>query len=55
VSSLPFLMFFWINLVNPKYMNSMYDHPWGYYILGFGILMQLVGWLIIRKIVNIEL
>lgn len=54
VSALPFFLFFWINLVNPAYMKSLYDHPNGYYILGGGIVMQVVGWLIIRKIVNIE-
>jgi tight adherence protein B len=54
VSALPFFMFFWINVVNPGYMKSMYDHPWGVYILGAGVLMQMVGWLIIRKIVAIE-
>ena len=54
VSALPFFMFFWINVVNPGYMKTMYDHPWGVYILGAGVLMQLIGWLIIRKIVAIE-
>jgi tight adherence protein B len=54
VSALPFFMFFWINLVNPNYMKSLYEHPWGYYILGLGVVMQFVGWLIIRKIVNIQ-
>lgn len=55
VSALPFFLFFWINLVNPAYMKTMYDHPNGIYILGGGIVMQVVGWLIIRKIVNIEI
>jgi len=55
VSALPFFLFFWINLVNPAYMKTLYDHPNGIYILGGGIVMQVVGWLIIRKIVNIEI
>ncbi len=54
VSALPFFLFFWINLVNPTYMKSMYDHPLGYWILGGGVVMQIIGWLIIRKIVDIE-
>jgi tight adherence protein B len=54
VSTLPFFMFFWITLVNPDYMKPMYEHPWGYWILGAGIGMQFVGWLIIKKIVNIQ-
>jgi tight adherence protein B len=55
VSVLPFLLFFWINLVNPNYMKTLYDHPYGVYILGVGMVMQVVGWLIIRKIVNIRI
>ena len=55
VSALPFFLFFWINLVNPSYMKSLYDHPNGVYILTAGVIMQIVGWLIIRKIVNIQI
>ncbi|MGE0130944.1 MAG: type II secretion system F family protein [Blastocatellales bacterium] len=55
VSALPFFLFFWINLVNPAYMKTLYDHPYGIYILGTGVVMQIVGWLIIRKIVNIQI
>jgi tight adherence protein B len=55
VSALPFLLFFWINIVNPSYMQTLYDHAYGIYILGTGIIMQIVGWLIIRKIVNIQI
>ncbi len=55
VSALPFFLFFWINLVNPGYMKTLYDHPNGVYILAAGVIMQIVGWLIIRKIVNIEI
>jgi tight adherence protein B len=54
VSALPFFLFFWINIVNPKYMNSLYEHEWGMTILGGAIVMQVIGWLIIKKIVNIE-
>jgi len=55
VSALPFFLFFWINIVNPAYMKTLYDHPNGIYILGTGMVMQVVGWLIIRKIVDIEI
>ena len=54
VSALPFFLFFWINLVNPGYMKTLYDHEYGMYILGTGIAMQGIGWLIIRKIVDIK-
>lgn len=55
VSALPFFLFFWINLVNAGYMKPLYDHPNGIYILGLGVVMQVIGWLIIRKIVDIEI
>ena len=55
VSALPFILFFWINAANPKYLQSLYDHPMGMYILGSGIVMQIIGWLIIRKVVQIEI
>ena len=55
VSALPFILFFWINAANPKYLQSLYDHPMGMYILGAGIGMQIIGWLIIRKVVQIEI
>ncbi len=55
VSALPFILFFWINLANPKYLQSLYEHPSGYFILGAGIVMQFIGWMIIRRIVKIEI
>ncbi len=55
VSALPFFLFFWINMVNPAYMKTLYDHEYGVYILGTGVVMQIIGWLIIRKIVDIKL
>ncbi len=54
VSASPFLIFFWINLVDPSYMKTFYDHEYGVYALGAGAAMQIAGWLIIRKIVNIQ-
>jgi tight adherence protein B len=54
VSALPFFLFFWINLFNADYMKPLYEHPSGYTILGVGIGMQVVGWLVIKKIVRIE-
>ena len=50
----PFFLFFLINLVNPYYMKTFYDHEHGVYALGAGAVLQVVGWLIIRKIVNIQ-
>lgn len=55
VCAMPFFLFFSINLVNPSYiMKTFYDHEYGVYALGAGAFMQIVGWLTIRKIVNIQ-
>jgi Flp pilus assembly protein TadB len=54
VGASPFLLFFSINLVNTSYMKTFYDHKYGVYTLGLGAVMQVAGWLIIHKIVNIQ-
>jgi len=54
VSALPFVIFFVISAINPTYLQTLYDDPSGRYILGAGIAMQVIGWLIIRRIVKVE-
>ncbi len=41
-------------LTAPDYFHKMWDHPNGRAILGFALLMQLLGGLAIRKIVDIK-
>lgn len=41
-------------LVNPGYESVLIDHPTGRVMCGVGVIMQLVGMLLIRKIVNIK-
>jgi tight adherence protein B len=53
-SALPFLLFYSINLVNPSYMKTFYDHKHGVYALGVGAVMQVAGWLITREVINIQ-
>ncbi|HZS04136.1 MAG TPA: type II secretion system F family protein [Blastocatellia bacterium] len=55
VSALPFILFLLINMTNPGYMQPLYDHEWGTYILTGGIAMQIIGWLTIKRITRIEL
>jgi tight adherence protein B len=54
VCASPFFLFYSINLVNPAYMKTFYDHKHGVYALGVGAVMQVVGWLITREVVNIQ-
>jgi tight adherence protein B len=53
-SASPFFLFYSINLLNPSYMKTFYDHKNGVYALGVGAVMQVVGWLITREVVNIQ-
>jgi tight adherence protein B len=54
VGASPILLFISISLANPFYMKTFYDAEYGVYTLGAGALMQIAGWLIIHKIVNIQ-
>jgi len=54
ISALPLFLFFWINLINPTFMDPLYKHEYGMYILGGAVVMQGIGWIIIKKIVTIE-
>jgi Flp pilus assembly protein TadB len=54
VGASPFLLFTSSSLVNPSYMKAFYGHQYGVYALGMGAALQITGWFIIHKIVNIE-
>jgi len=41
-------------LINPDYMSRLFSDPWGRIALGTAAGMQFIGYLIIRKIVRIE-
>ena len=52
---LPIAIGFLLYSINPGYMNIMLEDRTGKIILGFGFVMQLAGYMWIRKIVNIEI
>ncbi|HEX5085375.1 MAG TPA: type II secretion system F family protein [Blastocatellia bacterium] len=54
IAASPFILFISSSLVNPSYMKTFYDHPYGVYALAAGAALQITGWFIIHKIVNIE-
>jgi tight adherence protein B len=54
LSVLPAGMCVFMVMVAPDYFHKMWDHPSGRTILGLAFLLQLLGWLTIRKIVNIK-
>lgn len=53
ISALPIFIGIAVSVINPGYMNSMWEFPWVIMPICGGVLL-LAGFLIIRKIVNIE-
>ncbi len=43
-----------ISTVNPAYMSLLVTRPIGWVLLGLGLVSQLIGIMIIRKIIQIE-
>ena len=54
LATLPLVVGFFIFLVNREYMEILYTHPLGQSLLGFAIVLQFVGFLWIRQIVNVQ-
>ena len=54
LSVLPAGMCIFMIMIAPDYFHKMWDHPAGRTVLGAAFLLQLLGWLTIRKIVNIK-
>lgn len=54
LSALPVGIAVFMAMIAPNYFHKMWDHPAGRAILGLAFLMQFLGWLTIRKIVNIK-
>jgi tight adherence protein B len=52
--ALPLFMFILLWFINPEYIRILVDEKAGRYLLGAGIVMQFLGMLAIRKIVNIK-
>jgi tight adherence protein B len=55
LSALPIILFSILYMLNPSYMSILFTDPVGKILVGVGISMQLVGFLWIRKIINIEI
>lgn len=43
-----------LHLVNPDFIRPMFQHPLGLALLAVGAAMQVVGFVVIRRMVNIE-
>ncbi|TSI02279.1 type II secretion system F family protein [Lysinibacillus sp. BW-2-10] len=54
ITLLPIALGFYFYLVNPDYFTILLEEPLGWLLLGFGSFFLLVGWLVIRMIIRIE-
>jgi len=43
-----------ISVFNPGYITPLFDHPTGRFMLTGAIMLQIVGFIIIQKIVKIK-
>ncbi len=51
---LPVVVFFLLMLVNPEYMTGLTRFPFGKHLIGGAIILQIIAFLVIRRIVNIR-
>jgi len=54
LAALPVVVGSFIFLINREYMDPLFTHPIGKALLGLAMTLQFVGFLWIRKIVNVE-
>lgn len=55
LSALPILVFFVAKALNPEYVDILLHEPDGQAMLGAAVVMQIMGMLMIKKIVNIKI
>lgn len=55
LAALPIVVGTLIYLLNPDYGSLMFTHPLGRVLLGVAFIMQIIGFLWIRKIINIDI
>jgi tight adherence protein B len=54
ITLLPIILLILINMMNPGYAAPLFSHMLGFIMLGVSAVMITLGWLVIRKIVSIE-
>jgi tight adherence protein B len=55
LGALPIVTFIIFNILNPTYESVLYKETTGRYVLLFAVVMQLIGFLVIRKIIKIRI
>jgi tight adherence protein B len=52
---LPIIMFFAMNIMLPGYQDTLIKNDVGFKVLIFAGVMQIIGFFVIRKIINIRI
>ena len=54
IGALPIGLALVLNLINPAYMQPMFESTVGHYLLGACVVLEVLGFIVIRKIVDIK-
>ena len=54
LTAMPFIMGGIISVLNPEYIKLLFTEKIGHYMVGGAIFMQILGFFVIRKVVNIK-
>ncbi len=52
--AMPVLVAIWVQISNPEYMASMTDETAGKFVVGFAVMLLVVGGAWLKKLVNVE-
>ncbi|MDX1624559.1 MAG: type II secretion system F family protein [Gemmatimonadota bacterium] len=55
LAALPFVVAFLIFMLNPEYMSVLWTEPVGRMLIMVALMLQLIGYFVIRRIVDIEI
>lgn len=54
ITLLPVALGILLSIMNPGYFDQMFSHPLGVVLLGLGAFSGVLGWLLINKVVTVE-
>jgi tight adherence protein B len=55
LAALPLIMAFMISALNREYMRILFEEPAGRMMIALAVMLQITGYFIIRRIINIEI
>jgi tight adherence protein B len=55
LGALPIFLMIILYLLNPEYMGLLFSEKVGNYLLAFALVLQIIGFVLIRKIINIKI